>query len=219
MPYPSRASCLASGLRHVIIIQNSCQNTTKSRIRRLRHYAAFILTTIVGRMPNFPFGAAISDSVQLRSWHSQRFSPRARRVTVWLTTSSVSHRTHQRTTMRFGLDWTEVSSYLPTLISKEIGTIVSALQPSPPLFPYSTSIVCQVSKRLRVLSRGLAELHPKQQSRHFNRQRHSVSASLSASDSLSVFLTDANLERRWTHSLRTLCRAASAQGAFLAIPP
>ena len=47
----------------------------------------------------------------------------------------------------------------------------------------------------------------------------SISASLSASDSLSVFLIDANVKRRWTHSVRTLCCAASAQGAFLAIPP
>ena len=54
---------------------------------------------------------------------------------VWLTTSSVSKRTNKRTTMRFGLVWTEISSYLPTLISKEIGTIFSALQPSPPWFP------------------------------------------------------------------------------------
>ena len=54
--------------------------------------------------------------------------------------------------MRFGLGWTEISSYLPTLVSKEIGTIFSVLQPSPPWFPYSTSIVWHVSRRLRVLS-------------------------------------------------------------------
>ena len=53
--------------------------------------------------------------------------------------------------MRFGLGWTKISSYLQTLISKEIGTIFSALQPSPPWFPYSTSIVSHVSRRLRVL--------------------------------------------------------------------
>ena len=43
-----------------------------------------------------------------------------------------------------------ISPYLPTLTSKEIGTIFSALQPSPPWFPYSTSIVWHVSRRLRV---------------------------------------------------------------------
>ena len=37
--------------------------------------------------------------------------------------------------MRFGLGWNKISSYLPTLISKEIGTMFSALQPSPFLFP------------------------------------------------------------------------------------
>ena len=47
----------------------------------------------------------------------------------------------------------------------------------------------------------------------------SVTASLSASDSLSVFLIDANVERRWTQSVLTLCRAASSQCVFLAIPP
>ena len=35
-----------------------------------------------------------------------------------------------------------------------------------------------------------------------------------ASDSLSVLLIDANIGRRWTHSVRTLRRAASALGAF-----
>ena len=70
------------------------------------------------------------------------------------TKSSVIQRTNKRTTMRFGLGLTEISSYLPTLISKEIGTIYSALQPSPPWFPYSTSIVWHVSRRLRVLSRA-----------------------------------------------------------------
>ena len=69
-----------------------------------------------------------------------------------LRTSSASQRTNKNTTMRFGLGWTKISSYLPTLISKEIGTIFSALQPSPPFFPYSTSIVWHVSRRLRVLS-------------------------------------------------------------------
>ena len=34
-----------------------------------------------------------------------------------------------------------ISTYLPTLTSKEIGTIFSALPPSPLWFPYSTSIV------------------------------------------------------------------------------
>ena len=46
-----------------------------------------------------------------------------------------------------------------------------------------------------------------------------VKAILSLKDSLSVFLIDANVERWWTHSVLTLCRAALAQGAFLAIPP
>ena len=65
----------------------------------------------------------------------------------------------------------------------------------------------------------LAELRPKQQSAHSLTTTLSVSASLSASDSLSVFLIDANVERRWTHSVCILCRAASTHGAFLAIPP
>ena len=43
---------------------------------------------------------------------------------------------------------------------------------------------------------------------------HSVSTSLTVSDSLSVFLIDANVERRCTRSVRILCRAASALGAF-----
>ena len=82
------------------------------------------------------------------------FCPHARRVSVWSTTSIVSHRINKRTTMRFGLGWTEISSYLPTLISKVIGTIFSAFQPSPPWFPYSTSIVWHASRRLRVLNRA-----------------------------------------------------------------
>ena len=49
--------------------------------------------------------------------------------------------------------WLDRNLVLPlTLISKEIGTIFSALQPSPPWLPYSTSIVWHVSRRLRVLS-------------------------------------------------------------------
>ena len=154
MPSSSRASRLPSNLRHVIIIQNSWPNTTKSRVRRPRHYAIFILTTIVGRRPNCPFGTAASDSVQQRIWHSPCICDHSRRVADWLTTSSVSQRTNMRTTMRFGLGWTEISSYLPTLISIEIGTIFSALQPSPPWFPYSTSIVWHVSRWFRVLSRA-----------------------------------------------------------------
>ena len=66
---------------------------------------------------------------------------------MWLTPSFVSQRTNKRTTTRFGLSWTEISSYLPTLISKEIGAIFSALLPSPPWFPYSTSIVWHASWR------------------------------------------------------------------------
>ena len=151
----------------------------------------------------------------LRTWYSSRFSPYARRVSVWLATSSVSQRTNKRTTNWFGLGWTEISSYLPTLISKEIGTIFSALQLSPPWFPYSTSIVWYVSRRLRILSRasGLTASQTTE-SALSSTTTLSVSASISASDSLSVFLIDANVERRWTHSVRTLCHAASAQGAF-----
>ena len=110
------------------------------------------MTLTVGRRPKCPFGTAALDSVQLRIWHSPRFCPHARRVSVWLTTSFVSQRTNNKTTMRFGLGWTKISSNLPTLISKEIGTIFSALQSSSPWFPYSTSIVWHVSRRLRVLS-------------------------------------------------------------------
>ena len=141
-----------------------------------------------------------------------------RRVSVWSTTSSASQRTNKRTTMRFEHGWTKISSYLPTLISNEIGTIFSALQSSPPWFPYSTSIVWHVSRRLRVLSLafGLAASQTTE-SALSSTTTLSVSASLSASDSLSVFLIDANVERRWTHSVLTLCRAASAQGVFLAI--
>ena len=132
--------------------------------------------------------------------------------------SSVSQRTNKRTTMRFGLGWTEISFYLPILKSKEIETIFSAFQPSPPLFPHSTSIVWHVSRRLRVLSLAFG-LTASQTTESAISSTLSVSASLSASDSLSVFLIDANVERRWTHSVLTLCRAASAHGAFLAIPP
>ena len=89
-------------------------------VRRPRYYATFILTIIVGRWPNCPFGTAASDSVQLRIWHSLRFCPNSQRVTVWLTTSCVSQQKHHRMTMRFGLGWIKISSYLPTLISKEI---------------------------------------------------------------------------------------------------
>ena len=122
--------------------------------------------------------------------------------------------------MSFGHGWTKISSYLPTLISKEIGTIFSALQPSPPWFPYSTSIVWHVSRRLRVLSQafGLAASQTTE-SALSSTTTLSVSASHSAFDSLSVFLIDANVERWWTHSVLTLCRAALAPGAFLAIPP
>ena len=109
--------------------------------------------------------------------------------------------------MRFGLGWTKISSYLPTLLSKEIWTIFSALQPSPPWFPYSTSIVWHVSRRLRVLSLafGLSACQTTE-SALSSTTTLSVSASLSASDSLSVFLIDANVERRWTHSVLTLHR-------------
>ena len=148
------------------------------------------------------------------------FCPHERRVSVWSTTSSVSQRTNKRKTMRFLPSWTEISSYLPTLISKEIGTIFSALRSSPLWFPYSTSIVWHVSRRLGVLSlaSGLTASQTTE-SALSSTTALSVSASLSASDSLSVFLIDTNVERRWTHSILTLCRAASAQGAFLAIPP
>ena len=177
------------------------------------------MTTTVCRRQNCPFGTASLDSEQLRIWHSPRFCPNARRLSVWLTTSSLSQRTNKRTTMWFGLGWTEISPYLPTLISKEIGTIFSA-QPSPPWFPYSTNIVWHVSRRLRVLGQasGLTASQTTE-SALLSTTTLSVSASLSASDSLSLFLIDANVERRWTHSVLTLCRAALAQGAFLAIPP
>ena len=46
-----------------------------------------------------------------------------------------------------------------------------------------------------------------------------MTLSVLASDSLSVFLIDANVERQWTHLVLTLSRAVSTQGAFLAIPP
>ena len=175
----------------------------------------FIFTTTVGHRPNCPFGTVALNSVQLQISHSPPFCPHTRRVSVWLTTSSVSQRTNKRTTMRFGLGWTKISSFLPTLISKEIWTIFSALQPSPPWFPYSTSIVWHISRRLRILSRasGLtASLST--ESELSSTTTLSVSASISTSDSLSVLLIDANVERRWAHSVRTLCRTASAQGAF-----
>ena len=110
--------------------------------------------------------------------------------------------------------------HLPTLIGKEIGTIFSALQQSPPWFPYSTSIVWYVSKRLRVLclASGLTASQTTE-SALSSTTTLSVSASLSASDSLSVFLIDIYAEQRWTHSVHTLCRAASTQDAFLAISP
>ena len=73
--------------------------------------------------------------------------------------------------MKFGLSRTEISTYIPTIASKVIGAIFSALQPSPPWFAYSTSIVWHVSRRFRIGRQ--AELHPQQQSRHFLRQRHS----------------------------------------------
>ena len=117
--------------------------------------------------------------------------------------------------MRFGLGWTKISSHLPTLIIKDVGTIFSALQPSPPWFPYSTSIVWHVSRRLRVLSLAFGlTASQTTESALSSTTTLFVSASLSASDSLSVFLIDANVERWWTHSVLTLCRAALAQGAF-----
>ena len=48
--------------------------------------------------------------------------------------------------------WTEITTYIPTLTNKEIGTIFSALQKSPPWLPNSTSIVWTVSRRIRILS-------------------------------------------------------------------
>ena len=120
------------------------------------------------------------------------------RVTVWLTTSYVSQRTHQRMMMRFGLVWTIISSYLPTLISKEIWTIFCALQPSPHWFPYSTSVVWHASWRLRVLSRAPGRT-ASQTTESALSSTLSVSASLFASYSLPVFLIDANVDRRWTH--------------------
>ena len=132
-----------------------------------------LVSTPISRRPNCPFGTAVLDSVQLRIWHSPRFCPRARQVSVWLTTSSVSQRASKRTTMRVWLGWTEISSYLPTLISKEIGMICSALQPSSPWFPYSTSIVWHVSRRLRVLSRASGLTASQATESALYRQRHS----------------------------------------------
>ena len=49
--------------------------------------------------------------------------------------------------------WLDLSIVPPFDTYKpKIGTTFSALQPSPPLFPYSTSIVCPFSWRLRVMS-------------------------------------------------------------------
>ena len=116
-------------------------------------------------------GTATLNSALPPIMHCLLFCSHALLVAVLLTTSSICQLSRQRTRRKFELGWTESSTYLPTLTNKEIGTIFSALQPSPPWFPYSTSIVGPVSRRLRVLS--LAELHPQQQSRHFHRQRHS----------------------------------------------
>ena len=107
--------------------------------------------------------------------------------------------------------WTEISSYLPTLINIEIGTILSALLPSPPWFPYSTIIVWHVSRQLRVLSRasGLAASQTTESA-----LSSTTTLFVSASHSLSAFLFDANVQGRLIHSVLTLCRAASAQGVF-----
>ena len=115
--------------------------------------------------------------------------------------------------MRFGLGWTKISSYLLTLISKEDGTIFSALLPSPPWFPYSSSIVWHVSRRLRVLSLayGLAASQTTE-SALSSTTTLSVSASLSASDLLSVFLIDANVERWCTFGTHLLsCRFSAGR--------
>ena len=95
------------------------------------------------------FGLRIAANLALPA-----FCPHAWRVEVWLTKSSVSQRTNKRTTMWLGLAWTDISSYLPTLMGKEIVTTFSAIQSSPPCFPYSSSIVWHVSRRLRVLIRA-----------------------------------------------------------------
>ena len=62
MPYLFFASCLPSRRRHVIIILNSWPNTAKSRVRRPRNCVTFILLTIDGHRPNYPFGTAAMDS-------------------------------------------------------------------------------------------------------------------------------------------------------------
>ena len=122
----------------------------------------FILTTIVGCRPNYPLGTAALDSAQPPILHCLLTCPHALLVTVYLTTSSISQQTRQRTQRKFEHGWTKISTYLPTLTKKEIGMTFSALQPSPPWSPYSTSIVWRQ-----------AELHPQKQSQHFFQQRHS----------------------------------------------
>ena len=70
----------------------------------------------------------------------------------------ISQLTRHRTTWRIELDWTKISIYLPTLTSKEIGTIFSAL---------ASFVLFQDGFAFRVWR--LPDLHPQQQSR----QRHS----------------------------------------------
>ena len=121
---------------------------TKSLVQQLRNYAMFILMT-AGRWSNYPFGRMAMDIVQPPILHYLLFCPHELRVCL------VNNTFHQPT-MRFGLGRTKISTYLPKLTNKEIGTTFSALQPSPPWLQYSTSIIWPVTRQLLILRQVLA---------------------------------------------------------------
>ena len=57
-------------------------NAIDCNINDVNNFSSSQFTTTVGRRPYCPFGTAALDSVQLRIWHSLRFCPHARRVSV-----------------------------------------------------------------------------------------------------------------------------------------
>ena len=143
--------------------------------------------------------------------------------------------------MRFGLGRTAISTYLPTLISKEIGMKFSALQPLPPWFPYSTEynysssttswrLTKRANNNNNVLNQPCltcfkAASRP-ESGACVNCVPNSRVGTVINNDTLRIdvalHLYSLSMQMReqwWSRSVRTLCCAASAQGTSLAVLP
>ena len=149
------ARLAAGNFSHVVdsfkILLTELKVIERTKMERPWNYASFILTTIVGRRPNYQLGTAAMDSVQPPILHCLLLCPHT------LLVCFVNDILHQppntpegNVEVRACLD--RNLTYFPTLTNKEIGMIFSALQTSPPWFPYATSIVWSASRQLRDLT-------------------------------------------------------------------